>query len=52
VIVVTPPKCGTTWTQIIVTSLIAGKAAVSRSAAPDGTSNVCSADFAASVMVS
>ncbi len=26
VLVVTPPKCGTTWTQIIVTSLIAGRA--------------------------
>jgi hypothetical protein len=25
VLVVTPPKCGTTWTQIIVTSLIAGR---------------------------
>jgi len=25
VLVVTPPKCGTTWSQIILTSLIAGK---------------------------
>ena len=25
VIVVTPPKCGTTWTQMIVTGLIAGR---------------------------
>lgn len=25
VVVVTPPKCGTTWTQIIVTSLMAGR---------------------------
>lgn len=25
VLVVTPPKCGTTWTQIIVTSIIQGR---------------------------
>lgn len=25
VLVMTPPKCGTTWTQIIVSSILAGR---------------------------